>query len=279
MRYHLFFLASFAIFTVGFISDPEACYTDCIDDEATDVIRPEIIPTQPNPALAWSVVDTGTDGDPFAAFGRRPIDEPRIVPFGGFYQDPDRSTPHYGIDYTYPEAFLNFVPQPIYPIGPGIVTTVHTCPSCFAFNTGQWGLLNTGQLEALNNYGFGAMVIIEHPVNEFVSFYSMYAHLREIDVSMGQQVDSDTQLALLGGSGVVQAPHVHMEIRIGLPDQFWGSDLNNIVVMRRWLELRHETPVFLLFPEHHNPFMAVLNLWVEQEYPLQVPRDVESPNP
>lgn len=126
MRYHLFFLASFAIFTVGFISDPEACYTDCIDDEATDVIRPEIIPTQPNPALAWSVVDTGTDGDPFAAFGRRPIDEPRIVPFGGFYQDPDRSTPHYGIDYTYPEAFLNFVPQPIYPIGPGIVTTVHT---------------------------------------------------------------------------------------------------------------------------------------------------------
>lgn len=256
-----------AFLTVAFISDPHECYKACIDDETQD--RPPQSVTQPNPAASWSVTETGTENDPFAAFGRRPIDEPRIIPYGGWYDDPDRGTPHYGLDYTYPEYFLNDIPQPIYPIGPGVVTAVHTCPTCFAYSEEKWGRLRTGILEPLNNYGFGAMVLIEHPYNEFVSFYSLYAHLRDVEVSMGQMVDSDTQLALMGASGDVAAPHVHIEIRMGLPGAFWGADLNNLQTMRRWLQLRHETPVFLLYPEHHLPFEQVLLRWIAEDYPLQ----------
>jgi hypothetical protein len=247
----------------AFEERPADCYKNC----------PELSPPagmpQDNPALNWSVVETGTEVDPLAAFGRRPIDEPRLIPQGGNYEDPERDGPHYGIDYTYPEMFLNDIPQPIYPIGPGIVTAVHTCPTCWANGTEKWGRLRTGTIEPINNFGFGAVVIVEHPYNEDVSFYTLYAHLREIQVHVGQRVDSETQLALLGGSGDTAAPHVHMEVRIGSPGAFWGANFNKLEDVRRWLNIRHETPLFLLYAEHHVPFTKVLERWVLEEAPLE----------
>lgn len=267
MRRH-FVLFIFLLLTTAFTREIAPCELDCEPSE--DTPRPAL--TQTNPAAGWSVIETGTDDNPLAAFGRRPIDEPRIIPFAGNYMDAERAGPHFGIDYTYPESFLNNIPQPIHPIGPGIVTAVHTCPTCWANATGRWGQMRTGTIEAVNNFGFGAVVIIEHPYNEFVSFYSLYAHLREINVHVGQRVTPDDPLALLGGSGDTAAPHVHMEIRFGLPGEFWGANFNKLATVRRWLELRHDTPVFLLYEEHHIPFTRLLDRWVEEEYPLQ-PRD------
>jgi murein DD-endopeptidase MepM/ murein hydrolase activator NlpD len=264
--YPLFFL-SFLFLLAAYESPPRECHKNCPPPlESTPPAYPA-----PNPALGWSVIETGTDSDPLAAFGRRPIDEPWIIPFGGDYQDPNRAGPHYGIDYTYPEKFLAGLPQPVYPIGPGVVTALHTCRTCWAQSTEPWGKLRTGEVTPVNNFGFGALVVIEHPYNEQVSFYSLYAHLREIEVVVGQKVDSETVLALLGGSGDVAAPHVHLEIRYGLPGQFWGGDFSNLSVMRRWLALDHETPVFLLYAEHHVPFTRVLERWALEEYPLLVP--------
>ena len=213
------------------------------------------------------MVETGTESDPLAAFGRRPIDEPRIIPGGGNYLDETRDFEHYGIDYTFPEMFIAKIPQPIYPIGPGVVTALHGCPVCFAESTEQWGKLRTGEITPVNNFGFGAVVVIEHPYSEDVSFYSLYAHLREISVSVGQLVDSETQLALLGGSGDVAAPHVHLEIRYGPPGEFWGANFNELETVRRWLQMRVETPVFLLYEEHHVPFTRVLDLWLSEGQP------------
>ena len=109
------------------------------------------------------------------------------------------------------------------------------------------------------------MVIVEHPYNEDVSFYSLYSHLREISVHVGQQVDSETQLALLGGSGDVAAPHVHLEIRYGPPGLFWGANFNQLEPVRLWLQQPVETPVFLLYDIHHVPFTRVLEAWVRQQ--------------
>jgi hypothetical protein len=256
-----------ALLSLGAAVLPQACVGNCPPPEA-----PPAPITQANPAEGWSVVETGTPQDPLAAFGRRPIDEPRIIPFGGNYQDPNRPTPHYGIDYTFPDSFYHNIPQPIYPIGVGIVTAIHPCPQCWQTDDANWAAWGRRRLPMLapeNNYGYGALVLVEHPYNEYVSFYSLYAHLREIRVHVGQRVTSETQLALLGASGDVAAPHVHIEIRFGLPGIFWGADLNRLDVMRRWLALDVETPVFLLYPEHHIPFTKVLERWIEEDYPHQ----------
>jgi hypothetical protein len=244
------------------------CYHNCPPPQ-----EPPSAISQKNPASGWSIIETGTESDPLAAFGRRPIDEPWIIPYGGNYLDPNREGQHFGIDYTFPEKFLYNIPQPVYPIGPGVVTAIHTCPQCYVGDPqewSRWGQRRTGAIDDRNNYGYGAVVVVEHPYNEFVSFYSLYAHLRDIAVSVGQRVDSNTQLALLGASGDVAAPHVHLEIRYGLPGLFWGADFSRLEVLRRWLEQRHDTPVFLLYAEHHIPFTRALDRWVEEEYPLQV---------
>ncbi|MFP4321150.1 MAG: M23 family metallopeptidase [Anaerolineales bacterium] len=249
----------FGLLLVAFVPWSDACTEDCPPP-------PERPPdTQPNPAIGWTVTDTGTPDNLLAAFGRRPLDEPWIIPFGGDYQDPDRGRPHYGIDYTFPELFYQRTPQPVYPIGPGVVTALHACPSCWAFSTdpewADWGRLRTGALNADNLYGFGAIVVLEHPYNEAVSFYTLYAHLRDIRVWRGQIVTSEQPLGLMGASGDVAAPHVHLEVRIGAPGLFWGADFSQPGVIRRWTELRHITPVYLLFEHHHIPFTRELELW------------------
>ena len=113
--------------TAAFIKNPHECIDDCP------------YPENPSPPVKlhyltgdWSVTETGTDADPLAAFGRRPIDDPWFIPLGGNYLDPARSTPHYGIDYTYPDYWSVGIPQPVYPVGPGIVVAVTTCPLCRA---------------------------------------------------------------------------------------------------------------------------------------------------
>lgn len=149
----------FILLSAAFDHNLPDCYADCLDIDP----RPPI--SQTNPAEGWSVIDLGTESDPLAPFGRRPIDEPRIIPQGGNYKDTNRQYPHYGIDYTFPEMFLNDIPQPIYPIGPGVVTALHTCPKCWAYHTGRWGQYRTGDIRPDNNFGYGALLIVEHPYN------------------------------------------------------------------------------------------------------------------
>jgi hypothetical protein len=162
MKIRWYYLILWALLSLA-ATTPPPCEGSCIAAPRPDDAPPAAPLSQPNPALGWSVVETGSANDPLAAFGRRPIDQPRIIPAGGEYQDPSRPYPHYGIDYTYPEAFLNGIPQPVYPIGPGVVTAIHTCPLCWANSTEQWGKLRTGTIEPINNFGFGALVVVEHP--------------------------------------------------------------------------------------------------------------------
>jgi murein DD-endopeptidase MepM/ murein hydrolase activator NlpD len=43
---------------------------------------------------------------------------------------------------------------------------------------------------------------------------SLYAHLSEVKVSVGQKIRSGQKIALSGQSGLVTGPHLHLGIRL-----------------------------------------------------------------
>lgn len=62
--------------------------------------------------------------------------------------------------------------------------------------------------------GYGRLVIVQHPN----AYETRYAHLAEIDVSVGQQVKRGQTIGKLGNSGVSTGAHLHYEVRInGVP--------------------------------------------------------------
>ncbi len=75
---------------------------------------------------------------------------------------------------------------------------------------------------AASNYG--NYVVIEHPCGaESGNFYSLYAHLRRIDTTVGTVVKKDDPIALMGhtGEGIDRRrSHVHLELCMMLSDRF-----------------------------------------------------------
>lgn len=72
----------------------------------------------------------------------------------------------------------------------------------------------------LSNYG--RYIVVKHDWNEG-SFYSLYAHLAEPRVAVGQKVKAGTMLGILGytGSGIDQRrAHVHVELNLFLSRRF-----------------------------------------------------------
>jgi murein DD-endopeptidase MepM/ murein hydrolase activator NlpD len=59
--------------------------------------------------------------------------------------------------------------------------------------------------------GFGNNVIIRHGHG----FYTRYAHLQSFAVRQGKKVRQGDIIGFLGGTGRVDAPHLHYEIRLG----------------------------------------------------------------
>lgn len=82
---------------------------------------------------------------------------------------------------------------------------------------------------------YGYVVILRHPelvVDEQV-VYTLYAHLSEISVSVGDQVKAGDVLGEVGFSGVAVGPHLHFEVRVGTNDYnhtvnpvLWFAPLN-----------------------------------------------------
>jgi murein DD-endopeptidase MepM/ murein hydrolase activator NlpD len=52
-------------------------------------------------------------------------------------------------------------------------------------------------------------------VNHGDGFYTMYAHLSAIGVSVGQEVDAGAVLGRSGDSGSLKGPILHFEVRRG----------------------------------------------------------------
>jgi len=111
---------------------------------------------------------------------------------------------HHGIDIQNP------VGTPIQSIGSGTV-----------FYAGDDIQLLFGP--APDFYGF--LVVVEH---DFLApdgrpLYSLYGHMSRLDVATGDPVDYGTQLGTVGAEGIALGPHLHLEIRIGDPFDYYST--------------------------------------------------------
>ena len=123
--------------------------------------------------------DHATDVTSFLMPAKGPISSP----FGlkRFLNDQPRS-PHSGLDIAAPEGAPITAPAP-------------------------------GKVVALGNYFFnGKTVLLDHGQG----LVSMYCHLSEIKVSMGEQLAAGDLIGLIGQTGRVTGPHLH-----------WGVSLND----------------------------------------------------
>ncbi len=86
---------------------------------------------------------------------------------------------HQGVDFT------SVIGTPIYATGNGVVVRSER-----------------------NNYGYGMMVEIDHGYG----YKTLYAHMSEIDVRIGQEVKRGEVIGKVGNTGTSTAPHLHYEV-------------------------------------------------------------------
>ena len=64
---------------------------------------------------------------------------------------------------------------------------------------------------------YGNLVVLQHSFaspDEYPVF-TLYGHLQDIDVTIGQSVKQGERLGRVGDSGVAVGPHLHFEVRVG----------------------------------------------------------------
>jgi murein DD-endopeptidase MepM/ murein hydrolase activator NlpD len=77
------------------------------------------------------------------------------------------------------------------------------------------GLDKTKQLGPWPDF-YGQAVVIEHDRRwEGMPVYTLYGHVSEVLVRVGQQVKAGQPVARVGQLGVALGPHLHLEIRVG----------------------------------------------------------------
>ena len=84
---------------------------------------------------------------------------------------------------------------------------------------------------------YGNVIILKHPgLYQGEDLYTLYAHLSELDVAVGAQVNSGEKIGEVGATGAADGPHLHFEVRLGENDYdhttnpiLWFSPLNDQV--------------------------------------------------
>ena len=63
---------------------------------------------------------------------------------------------------------------------------------------------------------YGNVVVIQHDfLYQGQAVFTLYGHLSEVDIAVGQTVAAGDLIALSGGTGVADGPHLHFEVRLG----------------------------------------------------------------
>lgn len=77
------------------------------------------------------------------------------------------------------------------------------------------------------NY-YGNLVVIDHGYRlpEGDRLFSLYGHLEDIDVATGQSVEPGQPIGRVGATGIAQGAHLHFEVRVGDPYNFFESTRN-----------------------------------------------------
>jgi murein DD-endopeptidase MepM/ murein hydrolase activator NlpD len=81
---------------------------------------------------------------------------------------------------------------------------------------------------------YGNSIIINHGQGVSTS----YNHLSEIEVAVGDKVEKNQQIGLMGATGQVTGPHLH-----------WHMAVNGVAVApEQWIEVSFSTPKHVLDP-------------------------------
>jgi murein DD-endopeptidase MepM/ murein hydrolase activator NlpD len=103
---------------------------------------------------------------------------------------------HTGIDIDAKEGTM------VMAAGPGIVVWA------------GWGLFTESPLNKDDPYGLA--VAIRHDFGyQGQQLFTVYAHMSQVDVTLGQYVQTGDQLGLVGATGKTTGPHLHFEVRLG----------------------------------------------------------------
>ncbi len=125
----------------------------------------------------------------------------------------ERREPHHGVE------FLNPYGTPVLAAADGVVVMAGNDQEPTS-EQGVWPITYFGPVQ---NF-YGNLVVIEHivPAELLQAFpelpqpaYTLYAHLSEVLVTVGQQVQVGQEIGKVGMSGVAQGPHLHFEVRLG----------------------------------------------------------------
>ena len=163
--------------------------------------------------------------------------------YGGiFFED----VVHTGVDIPVPEG------TPVQAAGPGKIVWA------------GYGVYRGGHDET---DPYGLAVTIRHDFGyQDQTLYTLYGHLSEVDVVIGQHVETGDLLGLSGSTGKVTGPHLHFEVRLGTndyytsrnpelwlaPPQGWGILAGK--VMDRNGELLHGQYIIVTAPDGRNWF-------------------------
>lgn len=116
---------------------------------------------------------------------------------------------------------------------------------------------NYGLLYKSENYiddPYGISVVIRHDFGvEGERLYTIYAHLSQAKVDVGERVERGQVIALSGNTGLSSGPHLHFEIRLGgntiyftrnpelwiAPPEGWGVIVGRVTTSRNVLLMNH----------------------------------------
>lgn len=116
-------------------------------------------------------------------------------------------------DYRYGGVFFEGVTHTGVDIPAKAGTTVHAAAAGTVVWAG-WGLFSGEP----NNTGdpYGQAVAIRHDFGyNGEPLFSVYAHMRQVDVAYGQWVEAGAPLGEVGDTGYTTGPHLHFEVRVG----------------------------------------------------------------
>jgi murein DD-endopeptidase MepM/ murein hydrolase activator NlpD len=154
--------------------------------------------------------------------------------YGGNLLSPDIT--HTGVDIPSQAG------TPVLAAGSGVVTWA------------GWGLFS-GTPDNVND-PYGMAVSIRHDFGyRGQPLFTIYAHMRAVDVAVGQWVQTGEPLGEVGDTGLTTGPHLHFELRLGqdafyftrnpelwlAPPQGWGVLAGRVMESNR--ELAHSMPV------------------------------------